>query len=269
MRRVLTAAAAAWLGVAVGAFAAGDPPGRAGEVPVLRLARVAVELPSPGEAVLVLEAAPAPGVALAGVRGQRLTAGDVEIPLHGDVAAGGDPLRVRCAVRLADVPEGILSLDPNRVPLRWDGLAAGGGRLVSVTGTVDFGDPGEVGLPVREFYRDYTTLGDVSLTPQGTTLQVRALLGLLNPFSFDIVATGLDYRITVGNQAVASAHRPPFRLRAGQRSDVLLEQEVSLVDAAAAMGAFLQRQPAVLEGQLMLRTPRGEHAIPLLLRAGL
>ena len=263
MRRIVTVVA-----VAAAVAATGGRGAAAGAE--LRLAKVTVQLPAPGRAVLVLEGPVAPVAGAGGISGQRLTAGDVEIPVRGDVAlVPGDPLRVTCEVPLAGVPEAILSLDPNRVPLRWEGLDRNGRAVLALAGTVDFGDPGEVALPVRTIYRDYARLGDVSLVPHGATLQVRALLGLVNPFSFDIVATGLDYRITVGSQDVAEAHRPGFRLRAGQRSDVLLEQEVSVIDAASAMAAFLQRQPAVLEGKLVLRTPRGEHAIPLLLRAGL
>jgi hypothetical protein len=231
----------------------------------LRLERVTVALPN-REVLEVTLAAPAPAVKLTtGMSAQRLTLGGVPIPLATpvDVTVAEGRTRADFDVRLADVPEGVLGLDPNRVPLLWEGLDSAGAPLLAIGATVDLGDPGEVQLPIAELYHAYATFTDFTFTPGLSAVNVHGLLGLFNPFSFDVVATRVELAVTVGTQRVLATRQPGFRLRAGQKSDVLVDQDVPLADAAGGVGAFLGGEPAVLEGTLVLRTPQGERAIPL------
>jgi hypothetical protein len=237
----------------------------------LRLAHVSVALPS-REVVRVTLTAPAPAAKLAaGMSAQRLTLGGVPIPLATpvDVTVAGGETRPVFDVRLADVPEGVLGLDPNRVPLLWEGLDGAGAPVLAVGGTVDFGDPGDVQVPVTDLYHTYATLTDFTVTPGLSAVNVHGLLGLFNPFSFDLVATRIELTVKVGTETVLATKRPGFRLRAGQRSDVLVDQDVPLADAAGGVGAFLRGEAAVLEGTLILRTPQGERAVPLHMRAAM
>ncbi len=237
----------------------------------LRLAHLSVALPS-REVLRVTLAAPAPPAKpSAGMSAQRLTLGEVRIPLATpvDVTVAGGETRADFDVRLADVPEGVLGFDPNRVPLLWEGLDDAGAPLLAIGATVDLGDPGEVQLPVADVYHTYATLTDFTVTPGLSAVNVHGLLGLFNPFSFDVVATRIELTVKVGTQTVLATTRPGFRLRAGQRSDVLVDQDVPLADAAGGVGAFLRGEPAVLEGTLVLRTPQGERAVPLHMRAGM
>jgi hypothetical protein len=236
----------------------------------LAVQRIAVAVPDPDRVRVTVHAARAPGVT-SGLAGQRLRLAEVAVPLDSpvDVTVGGGETQIDFEVKLRTVPEAVLGLDPNRMPVLWEGLAAGGAPVLAAGGTIDLGDPGEVELPLAGLYRAYARLSDVRLTPSLTNVSVHALLSLYNPFGFEVVSTGLEYRLVVGNQTVLSAKRPGFRLRAGQRSDVLIEQDVPFGDVAGGAAAFLRGEPAVLEGTLTVRTPQGDRAIPLQLRAGM
>jgi len=238
--------------------------------PPLAVQRISVAVPDPDRVQVTVHAARGPGVR-AGLAGQRLRLGAVPVPLDSpvDVTVAGDETQIDFEVKLRTVPEAVLALDPNRMPVLWEGFGSGGAPVLAAGGTIDLGDPGEVELPLAGLYRAYARLSDVKLTPSLAAVSVHALLSLYNPFGFDVVATGLEYRLVVGSQSVLSAKRPGFRLRAGQRSDVLIEQDVPFGDVAGGAAAFLRGEPAVLEGTLTVRTPQGERAIPLQLRAGM
>jgi hypothetical protein len=231
--------------------------------------RVTVAVPNPDFVQVTLHAGPSQGVR-SGLSGQRLRLGEATVPLASpaDVTVGGGETRIDFEVKLNTVPEAVLGLDPNRMPVLWEGLGAGGAPVLAAGGTIDLGDPGEVELPLVGLYRTYARVSDLKVTPSLTNVSVHALLSLYNPFGFDVVATGLEYRLTVGSQSVLSASRPGFRLRAGQRGDVLIEQDVPFGDVAGGAAAFLRGEPALLDGTLTIRTPQGDRPIPLQLRAG-
>jgi hypothetical protein len=241
----------------------------AGSTPA-RLQRVTIEIPDRDVLRVTLHAAPAPPLH-SGVSGQTLRLGGVSVPLATpvDVTVGHGETRVDFGVKLRAVPEAVLALDPNRMPVLWEGVDERGLAVLTVGGTVDLGDPGEVELPLAGLYRAYAHLSDLSLTPSLSALSVHALLSLYNPFGFDVVATGIDYRLAVGSQTVLAGRQPGFRLRGGQRSDVLIEQDLALSDAVGGAAAFARGAPAQLQGTLTIRTPQGERPIPLLLRAGM
>lgn len=236
----------------------------------LRVQRVTVEVPNRDLLRVTLHAAASQGLR-SGLSGQRLRLGEASVPLAtpADVTVGSGETRIDFDVKLNSVPEAVLGLDPNRMPVLWEGLDAGNAPVLSARGTIDLGDPGEVELPLAGLYRAYARLSDLKVTPSLSAVSVHALLSLYNPFGFDVVAVGLEYRLTVGSQTVLSARRPGFRLRAGQRSDVLIEQDVPFGDAAGGAAAFLRGEPAMLEGTLTVRTPQGERPIPLQMRAGM
>jgi hypothetical protein len=235
-----------------------------------RLQRVTVEIPDRDVLRVTLHAAPTRAMR-SGLTGQKLRLGDVPVPLATpvDVTVGGGETRVDFDVKLRAVPEAVLALDPNRMAVLWEGLDAGGASVLAVGGTVDLGDPGEVELPLIGLYRAYARLSDLRLTPSFSALSVHALLSLYNPFGFEVVATGIEYRLAVGNQTVLAGKRPGFRLRGGQHSDLLIEQDLSLSEAVGGAAAFAHGAPAQLQGTLTIRTPQGERPIPLLLRAGM
>ncbi len=236
----------------------------------LRVQRITVTVPDPDLVRVTLHAPPSPGVQ-SGLAGQRLRLGEVSVQIASavDVTVGSGETRIDFDVKLNLVPEAVLGLDPNRMPVLWEGLGAGGAPVLAVGGTVDLGDPGETELPLTGLYRAYARLSDLKLTPSLTAVSVHALLSLYNPFGFEVVATGIEYRLTVGSQTILSGKRPGFRLRAGRRSDVLIEQDVPLGDAAGGAAAFLRGEAAQLDGTLTLRTPQGDRPIPLQLRAGM
>ncbi len=233
--------------------------------PTVAIHRLAVAVPDRDDAQVEMTASTPAGGVPAGVVAQRLTAAGIVIPLAGParLSRTGDALTVAFDLRLADVPEAVLALDPNRLPLRWEGLSRDGTALLAAEGKVDLGDPGEVALPVRRLYDLFTTLHDLALSPGIGQVGVHVLLGLYNPFSFDFVATHIEYHLTVGGTEVLAGERPGFRLKARQVSDVLIEQDVPMAGVAGGLMAAMQGQPASLTGSLTVRTPRGDRVIPL------
>jgi hypothetical protein len=240
------------------------PPG----APV-RLQRVSLALPDRDVVRVTLHAAAASGPVRAGLAGQRLRLGDVAVPLEtpADVTLADGETRADFDVKLRSVPEKVLALDQHRLPVLWEGLDARGALVLAVAGTVDLGDPGEVEVEATKVYDAYAHVSDLRITPSLAAVGVHALLSLYNPLGFDVVATGLEYRLAVGTQQVLAAKRPGFKLRAGQRSDVLIEQDVPLGDVAGGVAAFLRGEAAQFDGTLAVRTPDGERAIPLHLTA--
>ena len=235
----------------------------------LRLRRAELGLPSADRAAVVLHGeghGPAPALAA-----QRFRLGDTTVPVDGvpDLAMTPSTSTVRLAVDLARVPDGVLDLNPYAVPVHWEGLDAKGKPVLVLAGILNLADQGQVELPARQMVELYASLADYSATPQGLQVHVRVLLNLTNPFSFEITATGLRYRLRVGDTEILASSRPGFRLRPRGRSDVLIEQDVPLAQLAGGVAALLARQPATLDGVMSIRTPRGERHIPLELRGGM
>ncbi|MBZ5587110.1 MAG: hypothetical protein LAO05_00960 [Acidobacteriia bacterium] len=235
----------------------------------LRLQGVTVAVRSRDVLHVTLRAPAPPGPPASGMNAQRLTLGAAQIPLPEavDVTIGGGESRADFDVRLADVPEDVLTVDPNRAPVAWEGVGPGGTAVLAMAGTLDFGDPGEVEVPIKDVYRAYVTFTDFTINPGLSAVNVHGLLGLYNPFGFEVAATKIELKVTAGTHTVIAMQRPGFKLRPRQRSDVLLDQDVPFADAAGGMAAFLKGEPAMVEGELVLRTPHGDRVIPLQLRA--
>jgi hypothetical protein len=253
------------LGALVLAAAVANPPLE------LHVQRAVIALPTADEAVVTLYGE-GREVAAPALRGQRLLLGDVSVPLPAAPELVITPAgsRVTFKVPLRTVGEGVLALDPYAIPVRWEGH---GGKAkapqVVLTGTLDLSDRGKVQLPVDDLTAHYARLADYSATPSGLNVTVHLLLNLYNPFAFEVVATGLQYRLEVGGQEVLASSRPGFRLRALQHSDILVEQDVPLAELASSLAAFMAHQPATLTGVLGIRTPKGERGIPILLQGGM
>ncbi|MGE5236245.1 MAG: hypothetical protein ACM3O7_07860 [Acidobacteriota bacterium] len=235
-----------------------------GPAPVT-IRHVGVELPTRAEAHVTLDADLPPGGLPTGIIDQRLSTGTVAVPLASAVRvdATGGRAQVRFTIELAKVPEGVLALDPNRLPVRWVGLGASGRPLLVATATLDLGDRGEVDLPIRKLQQLYTEVGQLSVAPASDGVAVRALIGLFNPFSFDVVVTRVEATVTVDGQPVVQAKRPGFRLRGQQSSDVLIEQDVPLGQLAGGIASVMGGATAELTGFVGIRTPSGERLIPL------
>ncbi len=249
---------------------AAAPAAPSGPAPApLRLQHVVVRLPDRELVHVTLHAAAPDHKLAAGLAAQRLALGAARVPLSApaDVTVDSTETRADFDLRLRDVPEAVLAEDPNRMPVRWEGLDGNGAVVLAVAGTVDLGDRGDVEVPLADLYRAYATLSDFTVTPGLAAVTVHGLLGLFNPFAFDVVVAGVELHVKVGSQAILDAKRPGFRLRAGQSSDVLIEQDVPLGDVAGGMTALLRGEPAVLEGVIVLRTPKGDRPIPIELRA--
>ncbi len=236
---------------------------------MLRLQRVELDLPTRDQAVLVLhgEGRGGPPPAL---RAQRLRIADLEIPIASapDCAVTRTATRASVTVELSEVGEGILAVDSATVPVRWEGLDAKGRVAIALEGTIDLADSEQAALPTDKLHRHYARLADYGLVPEGMLVHVSVLLSVYNPFSFEVVATGLEYRLDVGGAKVLDSRRGGFRLRPGHTTDVLVEQTLPIVDLASGLAAVLARQPATLTGVLGIRTPKGDRGIPILLRSG-
>lgn len=238
-------------------------------VHALTLQRVVVEVPEPQRLkVALLATPPSGGASRAFSRGRLLLAGQ-DIPLVSPGVATDQPGNtvVHLEVDLAALPESVLSLPVSALTVRWEGVTDGGRTVVTVAGTLDPANRSQLTLARDDLYALYARLDNPSVTPEGANLVFRGLASILNPFSFDVVAKGLDYRVLVGGEEVMSGRRPGFRLRGGQRSDVLLEAEVSLASAAVAAAAVLRGAAVEVMGQLHLATPDGDRLVPIVLRS--
>lgn len=237
--------------------------------PVQRLHRTELDLPTRDQAVLVLHGEGRKGSAPA-LKAQRLRIADLEIPVASapDCVVTEAASRARVTVTLSQVGEGILAVESSTVPVRWEGIDARGRAAVVLEGTIDLADSRQAVLPTEKLHRHYARLSDYGVVPEGMLVHVTVLLGIYNPFAFEVVATGLEYRLEIGGAKVLDSRRGGFRLRPGQTSDVLVEQTLPIVDLASGLAAVLARQPATLTGILGIRTPKGDRGIPILLRSG-
>ena len=236
----------------------------------LRLQRVELDLPTRDQAVVVLHGEGREGGPAPVLKGQRLRIGELLIPVSSapdaTVAASGS--RVTVNVTLRQVGEDILSLEPSAVPVRWEGLDAMGRVVLGLAGVIDLADRGQAELPGEKLHQHYASLADYAVSPAGLLVHVSVLFRVYNPFAFDVVATGLEGRLEIGGEPVLASRREGFRLRAGQRNDVLVEQTLPLLDLASGLAAFLANRPATFTGVLGLRTPKGDRGIPILLQSG-
>lgn len=239
-------------------------------VRVLTLQRAVVDIPEPRRLKVALLATPlSEGTSRAFSRARLLLAGQ-DIPLLTPGVATDQPGNtvVHLEVDLGAVPESVLTLPEGSLTVRWEGVTDGGRTVVTVAGTIDPGNRSHLTFVDNDVYRLYARLDNPSVSPVGMSLVFRGLANLLNPFSFEVVVKNLEYRVTVGGEEVMAAQRPGFRLRAGQRSDVLLEAEVPLATAAAAAAAVLRGGSVEVSGQLRLTTPDGDRLLPVVLRPG-
>lgn len=250
--------------VALVAVAAGAHNVPAAAPTPLPIRQVRIDLPSRERAAVTL-IVPAPRGPMPPLAAQTLATGGVVIPLRGAPVVTGEAgeARVSLEVNLSDAPEAILGLDANRLPVRWEGLDARGKPVLVATGLVDLGDREQVEVPIRRVQDLYTKVGRLTMAPGPGGLSVRVLLGMHNPFAFDVVVKGLAFQLAVDGNAIMSGARPGFRLRGMQSSDVLIEQDVPLVDLAGGAAAVLGGATAELTGHLTVRTPNGDRYIPL------
>ncbi len=239
-------------------------------VRALALQRALVEVPEARRLKVALFATPSTGGASRAFSRSRLLLAGQDIPLASPGVATDQPGNtvVHLEIDVAALPESVLTLPTGPLTVRWEGVTDGGRTVVTVAGTLDPSNRSQLTVPQEDLHALYARLESPSVTPTGSTLAFRGLANILNPFSFDVVVRGLDYRVVVGGAEVMAAQRPGFRLRAGQRSDVLLEAEVSLASAAVAAAAVLRGATVEVIGQLRLVTPDGDRLLPIVVRSG-
>ena len=232
----------------------------------LPLHRVAIELPSLDVAHVVLHAAPAPSALKGPFAVQRLRLGSVEIPIFAPavIIPSSGTTAVRIELQLRAVPELVLGLPLERVPVSWEGTNEEGRERLTIEGTVNPTDPASVDVPIKTLYDKYSKIADVRMFTEGATVLVRVLSSLYNPFAFDLTATMLDYKVRAGDKQIIAGQRRGFRLRGRRWSDIVIEQDVSPADAAAGGFAALMRPSSVhVDGRMSIRTPTGDRILEL------
>lgn len=255
---------AALLAIALAAAAHAAGPPRAASLNTVKLA-----FPDRDTALVTLIATPSVPLPTSEFAEHRLTIGSIAIPLRSPATLDGGNIQARIsfAVKLADVPEAVLDLPFEQVPVRWFGLDRTGAATVVVAGIMDVRDRSMVEVKDDDLRRNFGRLGPVDVNPSLGALGVRVLLSVFNPFRFDLVATKLTYKLTVGGQPLLDGTHAGVRLRAGQNSDVMLEESVTLTDAASAAAGLMRQAAVELAGTLTLRTPEGEREFPIFLSA--
>jgi hypothetical protein len=270
MRRSLIVLSLSVAATPVLAQPARPPASQPAAVRALSLQRVLVQVPEPRRLKVALFATPlSQGTSRAFTRARLLLAGQ-DIPLATPGVATDQPgnTLIHLEVDLGALPESVLTLPAENLTVRWEGVTDGGRTVVTVAGTIDPGDRSQLTLDQDNLHTLYARLDSPSVTPSGVMLTFRGLANILNPFSFEVVVKGLEYRVVVGGSEVMAAQRPGFRLRPGQRSDVLLEAEVPLASAAMAAASVLRGAAVEVIGQLRLSTPDGDRFVPVMFRSG-
>jgi hypothetical protein len=233
---------------------------------MLTLQRVSVELPSLEVATIVLHAGASPSPVKGPFSLQKLHVGAVEIPVFtpADIVPAQGETAVRFDVQLRAVPEMVLAVPVDSIPVTWEGYTEGGLNKLAIEGRINPTDSNSVDVPVRTLYQNYSKIADVKMSTDGGKVIVRVLASLYNPFSFDLVATMLDYKVRAGDREIVAGQRRGFRLRGQRWSDVLIEQEVAPGDAAAGgMAALLQPGSVQIEGRMAVRTPAGDRGLQI------
>ncbi len=192
-----------------------------------------------------------------------VAANPITLPDSPDVSVSNDGFLARFKLPYASVPEAILSADPHAFPLRWEAWDASGKPVLVAEGVVDLGDPGQVSFSPKRAYELFARLDRLQLVPGLTRVGFSALLSLYNPLGFELVVKRIEYEVKVGETTLFSGNRPGMRLRPGQASDVLLEQEVPLASLGEAVQSLLSDPSFELSGKLVLRTPAGDQLVPL------
>jgi hypothetical protein len=237
---------------------------------VLTLQRVSVELPSLDTATLTLHSGTPPLTLKGPYPNQKLLVGNLEIPVFAPatLAVVSGETTIRLPLRLRAVPEMVLALPLDAIPVKWEGYSEDGHEKVIIEGRINTFDKNSLDLPVRSIYEDYSKISDVKVTTDGGKVLVRVLASLYNPLGFDLVASSFDYRVQAGDSDVIAGQRRGFRLRGGRWSDVLIEQEVAPGDAAAAgVAALLNPSSIRVEGRMSVRTPVGDRDLQVKLGA--
>ena len=247
------------------ASAQGGAPATSTSVP---LQRVGIELPSLDVAHVVLHAGPAPSPLKGPFTVQKLRIGSVVIPTFtpARVTTAGGATAVTIELQLRAVPEQVLGLPIENLPISWEGASEDGLERVAIEGPVNPTDPASVDVPIRTLYASYSKIADVRVSTDAGEVIVRVLSSLYNPFSFDLTATRMAYRVTAGDKEILTGDRRGFRLRSRRWSDVVIEQAVAPGAAAAGgLAALLSPSSVRIDGSMSIRTPSGDRTINLTL----
>jgi hypothetical protein len=231
---------------------------------VLTLQRVSVELPSLGTATLILHSGTPPLSLKGPYPNQKLLVGNLEIPVFvpAKLAPAPGETAIALSLRLRQVPEMVLALPLEAIPVRWEGYSEDGHEKVVMEGRISTFDRNTLDFPIRTIYENYSKISDVKVTTDGGKVVVRVLVSLYNPLGFDLIASSLDYKVRAGDRDVVAGQRRGFRLRGERWSDVLIEQEVAPGDAAAAgLAALLNPSSVRIEGRMSVRTPVGDREL--------
>jgi hypothetical protein len=173
-----------------------------------------------------------------------------------------DSTAIAIELQLRAVPEQVLGLPIENLPITWEGTSEDGLERVTVEGSVTPTDPGSVSVPARTLYERFSKIADVRVSTDSGEVIVRVLTSLYNPFSFDLTATRLTYTVAAGDKQIVAGDRRGFRLRSRRWSDVVIEQAVAPGEAAAGgLAALLSPASVRIEGSMSIRTPTGERAI--------
>jgi len=264
MRRAVIVALAAF-SFALPAVAQPGPEGTSTSLP---LRRVAVELPALDVATIVLQCDPAPSRVLGPFTAQRLRLGQVEVPLlaPAKMVAVAGATAVQLEVQLRAVPEQVLGLPLERVPVSWEGVSENGLERLTISGEVNPTDPNSVAVPLGTLYERYSKIADVKVYTDEGRLYVRVLASLYNPFAFDLTASMIEYKVRAGDKQIIAGQKRGFRARGRRWSDVVLEQPVDPAEAASGGFAALLRPSSVqAELTLSIRTPTGDRPLTLTL----
>jgi len=191
-------------------------------------------------------------------------AGD-PLAVAGRAERTGSRLRIALPLRYAQIPADWASrVRPGFFDYRLPGTVAGRDR-VEWAGTLPWKDVSIEGE--REVVSGFVRLSSLEVTRFSLfESEARAVVSVRNPFSFPLKLAGASYRLFANGREVGSGQTPGLLLRQAQDNDLDFPIEIEHGELLGAAGSALAAGGEVdgrLVGQLSVRLPQGDVAVPL------
>jgi LEA14-like dessication related protein len=210
--------------------------------------------------------AEAPGAASGAFAGTlALNGSTAELRVSGQAERTGGRMRIPLAVRYSDVPaDWVERFRLSDFDYRLRGTVAGRDRI-DWSGAMPWADVSIEGE--KETADRFVRLGSLQLTSLSFfESEAQAEVSVRNPFSFPLKVASARYELFANGRAVGSGETRGLLLHPGRENTLDLPVEVEHGALIAAAGSALASGGEIdgrLQGQIQVRVPAGDIAVPL------
>lgn len=222
--------------------------------------------PSPGDTFTAVLTGPAPGPLRGDFGGTITVNGSPEaMPASGKTELSEGRLKLFLTLRWADVPADWVSrFRPEGFDYRVLGRV-GGREELDWSGSLRWNQVEVDGG--RETAAHYLRLGSLALTRFSMLeSEARATVAVRNPFSFPLKIAGASYRLYANGREVGAGETRGMLLHGARESRLDFPIDIEHGQLLAAAGSALASGGGIggkLQGQLTVRLPGGDIAVPL------